>query len=261
MQSVKQSLISGIGFAYVGFSGFRIQAGIKGEEEHDAASNKLPSVSRQLETRMLKLNFLPVKAKFMLVVADLGLLKYWFEGLEFMANYNIAKISIYDLMGKLRSLKRYLLLDQGDFLVHFMDIAREELAKRLDEIFVEKLQSLLELALRTIAAAADPCHKDLTCCVERSSLLKRLSTLKDLDVNRLVSDSNGLEEPISVIGLETFSLIYKVLEPNWHVMHCKLQTAKSIDEVIRCHDFFLEKCLKECPLLLPEVLKVSHVIC
>ncbi|KAF9619269.1 hypothetical protein IFM89_006456 [Coptis chinensis] len=178
-------------------------------------------------------------------------------------------------MGKLRSLKRYLLLDQ----------------------------SLLELALWTTAAAADPCHKDHTCCVERSSLLKRLSTLKDLDVNRSVLDSNGLEEPINVIGLETFPLIYKVqwplsltisrkaltkyqlifhflfhcehvnpqlcgawqnhqvLEPNWHVMHCKLQTAKSIDEVIRCHDFFLEKCLKECPLLLPEVLKVSHVIC
>ncbi|PIA64082.1 hypothetical protein AQUCO_00201403v1 [Aquilegia coerulea] len=239
----------------------------------------------------------------------------------------------YDLTGKLRSIKRYLLLDQGDFLVHFMDMAREELAKRLDEISVEKLQSLLELALRTTAAAADPTHEDLTCCVERSSLLKRLSTLKDLDVNRPVSDSNDLEEPISITGLETFSLIYKVqwplsliisrkaltkyqlifrflfhceyvnrqlcgawqvhqgvrklkmrgtgisrssllcrsmlkfinsllhyltfevLEPNWHVMHCRLQTAKSIDEVIRCHDFFLEKCLKECLLLLPEVLK------
>lgn len=29
---------------------------------------------------------------------------------------------------------------QGDFLVHFMDIAREELNKKLDEINVEKLQ-------------------------------------------------------------------------------------------------------------------------
>lgn len=239
----------------------------------------------------------------------------------------------YDLMGKLQSIKRYLLLDQGDFLVHFMDIARDELIKRLDEISVEKLQSLLELALRTTAAAADPCHEDLTCCVERSSLLKRLSTLKDLDGNRPNSDGNDMEEPISITGLETFSLIYKVqwplsliisrkaltkyqlifrflfhcehvnrqlcgawqahqavravkmrgtgilrssllcrsmlkfinsllhyltfevLEPNWHVMHRRLQSAKSIDEVIRSHDFFLEKCLKECLLLLPEVLK------
>ncbi|THG21266.1 hypothetical protein TEA_028071 [Camellia sinensis var. sinensis] len=46
-----------------------------------------------------------------------------------------------------------------------------------------------------------------------------------------------------------------VLEPNWHVMHNRLQTAKSIDEVIQYHDFFLEKCLRECLLLSPELLK------
>ncbi|KAF5948218.1 hypothetical protein HYC85_014175 [Camellia sinensis] len=200
----------------------------------------------------------------------------------------------YDLMGKLRSIKHYLLLDQGDFLVHFMDIARDELLKKPDEISVEKLQSLLDLALRTTAAAADPCHEDLTCCVERSSLIKRLCTLKDLEINQTVCDTSDLEEPVSITGLETFSLSYKVhwplslvisrkaltkyqlifrflfhckhvdrqlcgawqvLEPNWHVMHNRLQTAKSIDEVIQYHDFFLEKCLRECLLLSPELLK------
>lgn len=92
--------------------------------------------------------------------------------------------------------------------------------------------------MRTTAAAADPCHEDLTCCVvsdsclphffvrenfglglhyiifyvltqERSSLLKGLSRLKDIDIKN-VSDSNNLEEPISITGLETFSLSYKV---------------------------------------------------
>lgn len=33
-----------------------------------------------------------------------------------------------------------MMIVQGDFLVHFMDIARDELAKRLDDISVEKLQ-------------------------------------------------------------------------------------------------------------------------
>ncbi|RVW46556.1 Gamma-tubulin complex component 2 [Vitis vinifera] len=50
-------------------------------------------------------------------------------------------------------------------------------------------------------------------------------------------------------------LTFEVLEPNWHVMHNRLQTAKSIDEVIQFHDFFLDKCLRECLLLLPELLK------
>ena len=34
---------------------------------------------------------------------------------------------------------------QGDFLVHFMDIARDELVKRPDDISVEKLQVRLTL--------------------------------------------------------------------------------------------------------------------
>ncbi|EYU39752.1 hypothetical protein MIMGU_mgv1a0027221mg, partial [Erythranthe guttata] len=239
----------------------------------------------------------------------------------------------YDLMGKLRSIKHYLLLDQGDFLVHFMDISREELMKKPDEISVEKLQSLLDLALRSTAAVADPCHEDLTCCVERTTLMKRLSTLKDLQTSQTVTSSSDIEEPISITGLETFSLSFKVrwplslvisrkaltkyqlifrflfhcknvnrqlcaawqlhqglrrvdmqgiaisvssllcrdmlkfinsllhyltfevLEPNWHVMHSRLQTAKSIDEVIQHHDFFLEKCLRECLLLSPVLLK------
>ncbi|KAK4480208.1 hypothetical protein RD792_013270 [Penstemon davidsonii] len=184
----------------------------------------------------------------------------------------------YDLMGKLRSIKHYLLLDQGDFLVHFMDIAREELVKKPDEISVEKLQSLLDLALRSSSAVADPCYEDLTCCVERTTLLKRLSTLKDLQTTQTVYSSSGLEEPVSITGLETFSLSFKVcpmaliprdlkksidkipadisvLEPNSHVMHNRLQTAKSIDEVIQYHDFYLEKCLRECLLLSPVLLK------
>ncbi|KAL1339202.1 hypothetical protein AAHE18_U017600 [Arachis hypogaea] len=239
----------------------------------------------------------------------------------------------YDLMGKLRSIKHYLLLDQGDFLVHFMDIARDELAKKPDEVSVEKLQSLLDLALRTTAAAADPLHEGVTCVVERSSLLKRSSTFKDLEVSQRSSGDNDLEEPVSITSLETFSLSYKVqwplsivlsrkaltkyqlifrflfhckhverqlcgawqvhqgvkalntrgtalsrssllcrsmlkfinsllhyltfevIEPNWHVMHDRLQSANSIDEVIQHHDFFLDKCLRECLLLLPELLK------
>lgn len=239
----------------------------------------------------------------------------------------------YDLMGKLRSIKHYLLLDQGDFLVHFMDIARDELIKRPDEISVEKLQSLLELALRTTAAAADPFHEDLTCCVERTTLLKRLSTLKDLKFIGTVSEKDDVDEPVNITGMDTYSLSYKVqwplslvisrkaltkyqlifhflfhckhvnrqlceawqihqgirvlnmkgtavsvssllcrsmlkfinsllhyltfevLEPNWHVMHNRLQGAKSIDEVIQYHDFFLDKCLRECLLLSPVLLK------
>ncbi|WZZ22174.1 hypothetical protein YC2023_123561 [Brassica napus] len=146
-----------------------------------------------------------------------------------------------------------------------------------------------DLSLRTTAAAADPRHEDLTCCVDRTSLLKTLGMQKD-------TDSNSIEDPVSITGLETFSLSYKihqgirsmnsngtaicrssllcrsmlkfissllhyltfeVLEPNWHVMQDRLQSTRSIYEVIQHHDFFLDKCLRGCFLLLPDVLKVS----
>ncbi|KAL9249621.1 Gamma-tubulin complex component 2-like protein [Drosera capensis] len=180
----------------------------------------------------------------------------------------------YDLIGKLRSIKHYLLLDQ----------------------------SLLDLALRSTAAAADPCHEDLICCVEKLPLLKTLCMLKDLEISKNVCGSDIPEEPMSITGLETFSLSYKVqwpmsivlskkaltkyqlifrflfhckhvsrqlcaawqvhqvIEPNWHGMHNGLLSAKSIDEVIKCHDLFLVKCLRECLLLLPELFEVRSLV-
>ena len=48
---------------------------------------------------------------------------------------------------------RYFLLDQGDFLVHFVDIAGHELRRRAPDISVNKLQSLLELSLEGLSAS------------------------------------------------------------------------------------------------------------
>jgi len=45
---------------------------------------------------------------------------------------------------------------------------------------------------------------------ERSSLLRRLGTFNDLEVSQRSSSDNDLEETVSITGLETFSLSYKV---------------------------------------------------
>jgi hypothetical protein len=45
---------------------------------------------------------------------------------------------------------------------------------------------------------------------ERSSLLKRLGTFNVTEVNQRESSNDILEEPVSITGLETFSLSYKV---------------------------------------------------
>lgn len=51
-----------------------------------------------------------------------------------------------DLMSRLRSMKRYFLLDSADFLVQFLDLASEELSKRASDVSQQKLQNLWDLS-------------------------------------------------------------------------------------------------------------------
>ncbi|RMZ99511.1 gamma-tubulin complex component [Brachionus plicatilis] len=67
------------------------------------------------------------------------------------------------LIDRLRSLKHYFLLDQSDFMVHFMDISEEELNKTNSEIRLNKIESLLEVSLRITSANSDPYKDDLRC--------------------------------------------------------------------------------------------------
>ncbi|KAI3792708.1 hypothetical protein L2E82_06596 [Cichorium intybus] len=68
----------------------------------------------------------------------------WVDDSDFLQS-----LHCYIFKSNKREYKHDLLLDQSDFLVHFMDIARDELDKSPNEISVEKLQSLLDLALRS----------------------------------------------------------------------------------------------------------------
>lgn len=66
-----------------------------------------------------------------------------------------------DLMGRLKSVKHYFLLDQGDFIVQFMHLTVDELDKDVGEVSLVRLQSLLEIALRNSSASNDPYKDDM----------------------------------------------------------------------------------------------------
>lgn len=68
--------------------------------------------------------------------------------LELLVNKN-------DLMGHLASVRRYLLMQQGDFIEQFMDVVEEELSKNVDLAMPSKLENLLGLVLRTTSAKDD----------------------------------------------------------------------------------------------------------
>lgn len=60
-----------------------------------------------------------------------------------------------------RSVKHYFLHDQGDFIVQLMDMCEGELSKNINDIVPHRLESLLELALRTSTANSDPYKDDM----------------------------------------------------------------------------------------------------
>lgn len=60
-----------------------------------------------------------------------------------------------------RSVKHYFFLNAGDFILHFLSLCGAELVKNVDDVMPSRLESLLELALRTSTANADPFKDDL----------------------------------------------------------------------------------------------------
>lgn len=53
------------------------------------------------------------------------------------------------------------MLDQGDFIVQFMDMTDKELKKPISQISEQRLESLLELSIRTSTANSDPYKDDI----------------------------------------------------------------------------------------------------
>ena len=123
-------------------------------------------------------------------------------------------------MNRLRSIKHYFFLDLGDFFVHFLDSAEEELNKGIKSVSKEKLESLLEMSLRTSSANADPFKDDLTCDLYPYTLLEQLFAMQNVGSEPGQNPSNqpnqGNEKfniftPLQNIkGLEAFTLDYKV---------------------------------------------------
>ena len=131
-----------------------------------------------------------------------------------------------DLHGRLRAVKRYFLLDKGDFLVHFTDNAGEELARRAPDISVSRLQSLLELSLKLSTANDDPHNDDLTCSLERQGIIHQLLSIHvtggakgyapadaDLDTDDAHGDHMTPKEALRLTGFETFALDYNAPWP------------------------------------------------
>mmetsp|Transcript_14171 Transcript_14171/g.27546 ORF Transcript_14171/g.27546 Transcript_14171/m.27546 type:complete len:1328 (-) Transcript_14171:56-4039(-) len=120
------------------------------------------------------------------------------------------------LLPRLRSLKHYFLLDQGDFFVHFMDLAHEELQKPVEQIAVPRLQSLLDVCLR-VRNVNDPYQEDLACELVPYALIEHVEAIHDFAIAGSSSVSHmarpSTKHSPGLHGIDAFTLDFKVRWP------------------------------------------------
>lgn len=134
-------------------------------------------------------------------------------------SYTLSSSALMDYLKKtvrirdrLRCLRRFFLLQQGDYLVHFFDAAEQELAKPRKQVSKSKLASLLDLSIRTSVSASDPFQDDLSCILCTEDIATQISaiasaTAEDVDTSH---KAGALQ---SITGYEAFALDYKLHWP------------------------------------------------
>lgn len=111
---------------------------------------------------------------------------------------------------RLRSMKRFFLLERSDYLVHFFDAAASELSKDRTEVSRSKLASLLDLSIRTSVSAADPFQDDLTCKLCSDPLASLVSVMSQRGGSATTASK---DDSTSSSGYECFALDYRLQWP------------------------------------------------
>ncbi|KAJ3042646.1 hypothetical protein HDV00_006925 [Rhizophlyctis rosea] len=112
------------------------------------------------------------------------------------------------LMDRLRSLKHYFFLDQSDFLVHFFDIALEQLVRPARDVPLDHVRSLLELVLRNPASvsAMDPFKEDVVAEIGQISLVEQLlkiNSVQGIDLKKHMEEIRRRESRGSLYDPES----------------------------------------------------------
>ncbi|XP_044592328.1 gamma-tubulin complex component 2-like isoform X2 [Cotesia glomerata] len=116
-----------------------------------------------------------------------------------------------DLMGRLKSVKNYFLLSQGDFVVQFLNLCENELSKNMYDIVIHRLASLLEVALRTSTADLDPYKDDL-----KPELLPydlQFQMFRILSIQTSDEKEFAFQAGKKLDGIEAFAFNYEVKWP------------------------------------------------
>lgn len=71
-------------------------------------------------------------------------------------------------------MKHYFFMDRGDFFAHLVDGSEEMFEKATEQVSKEKLDSYLEMAIRTSSVKSDPFKDDVSCFLNRLGITEQL---------------------------------------------------------------------------------------
>jgi len=242
------------------------------------------------------------------------------------------------LLARLRSMKHYFFLDQGDFFVYFMDIAEEELQLDVAQISQTRMETLLLLAIQSSSVSEDPYRENVACEFATYNLIHHLDAIHNYHTDsgassRGIRDAHAVYGSHSLKGIEAFMLDYQVtwplsivvskkvlikyqilfrhlffckhverklldtwldhqvtkelnlrfamgptyglrhrmlhfvqnfvyymmfeaIEPLWHDLEERMSNVKTVDEILKHHDEFLDSSLDRCLLTKQDLLKI-----
>ena len=129
----------------------------------------------------------------------------------------------FDIERSLVTLKRYFLLDQGDFLVHFMDTAESELIKLLEDVSRGRTQHWLNMAVQLTDASSD-----ITNTAAPQPLMPL--AIRCYFADESLDDMLGIREGGQVTGLtgmlafHSISRAFRFRRPSW----CRDETCHAI---------------------------------
>lgn len=131
-----------------------------------------------------------------------------------------------ELLARIRSIKHYFLLDKGDFIVQFMDMTEEEMKQDIENLMPQRLESLLELALRTSTANVDPFKDDLKVDLLQFDLITQMFKILSIETNMEADYKKYRSDPtdLHLSGLESFTFDYVVKWPVSLVLNRKALT-------------------------------------
>ncbi len=132
-----------------------------------------------------------------------------------------------ELKSRLMSMKMYFLLARGDYLVHFLDTAASELEKDADDIRLPKLQTLLDIAVKSSSTATDHHGDDLLCSIDGHGLSRQLSSIDD-DDSAAVTPSKATGDGDELSGFDAFVLDYDTPWPASVVLNRRAVTKYQI---------------------------------